>query len=375
MREIEVAQMEELRGRIGELLRDRTWMSLDQIIDILMHNTGREKALDPFQNPDRLLWNNVGIHFLTVGMYFEALTTFQAFLDCYYSLQEEHQERIHKGTPLQYLGIVYRRIGQLEQSRKYHILAFIEDVINSVGNASPNSIVISPASIVLRLTFRMRDLELISLQKFILENIEPDEKPLYPEEQLMNWITENEKKQGIIIARSKEESLYKVNLPYLQQLTKRAIKDQTGVALESLATYLFSCVDGFEPIPRKTTNAFHFDVVIRNLIKDHSLLGAFGNYIGVECKNISKTVSAQQLNHFIHKLRLHNMKCGIIFTNKGISGVKFKGRAYGQQILVKTFNRDGMVIFDITKSDLDRISHGDNLLSILLRKYENIRFM
>lgn len=367
--------MEELRKKVGVLLKEGTWFGVDQIIDILIHETEKGKILDPFQNPDRLLWNGVGLHFLEKGMHFEALTIFQAFLDCDYRLQEKHQERIHKGTPLQYLGIVYRKIGQLEQSRKYHILAFIEDVINSRKNITANSIVKSPASIVLRQTFRMRDSELKSLQSFILEHTKPDEKPLYPEELLMNWIIENEKNQGIVIARSKEESLYKVNLPYIRELIERAVKDPRGKALESLATYLFSCVDGFEPIPRKTTSAFHFDLVIRNLVKTHSLLEALGDYIGVECKNISKTVSAEQLNHFIHKLRLHNMKCGIIFTNKGISGVKYRGRMYGSQILVKTFNRDGIVIFDITKSDFDRISNGDNLLSLLLRKYENIRFM
>lgn len=367
--------MAELNRRIDELLKQRTWFSIDEIIDLLIRETGKGRTLDPFQDPDRLLWNRVGEEFLRMHMHFEAITVFQSFLDCTYRLQEEHEERIHKGTPLQYLGIVYRKISQFEQSRKYHILAFVEDVINSRANITADNIVVSPASIVLRRTFRMRDSELISLQKFILEKSKPDETPLYPEDLLIGWIAENEKNQKMLIARSKEESLYKVNLSYLQGLTKKALEDKTGETLEALALYLFSCVDGFEPIPRKTTDAFHFDLVIRNLVDNHSLLGALGQYIGVECKNISKTVSAQQLNHFIHKLRLHDMGCGLIFTNQAISGVKFKNRLYGRQILVKTFNRDGIVIFDITKSDLDGLSMGDNLLSLLLRKYENIRFM
>lgn len=341
----------------------------------MIENTGRGRELDPFQNPDFLLWNNVGLHFLNLNMLFESLTVFQTFLDCDYRLQEESNERIHKGTPLQYLGIVYRRMGQLEQSRKYHILAFIEDVINNRRNIVRDNLVRTPASIVLRRTYRMRDLELISLQNYILEETEPNEQPLYPEEFLLRWRTENELNSNLVIARSKEESLYKVNLPYLRDLINLAINDRTGEELERLATYLFSCVDGFEPIPRKTTGAFHFDLVIRNLVMNHSLLQALGKYIGVECKNITKTVSAQQLNHFISKLRLHDMKCGIIFTNKGISGVKFRGRKYGGQILVKTFNRDGIIVFDITRPDLDMLSRGDNLLSILLRKYENMQFL
>jgi hypothetical protein len=368
--------MEELKKKVDELLKEHTWVSIDHIIELLINETGKGKTLDPFKNPDRLLWNNVGVYFITSRLHLEALTIFQAFLDCYHNLQEkEHQERIHKGTPLQYLGIVHRLLGQLEQSRKYHILAFIEDVINVRGDIPQNNVLRSPAAIVLRRTFRMRDLELISLQNFTSQKLKINAKILYPEQILLDWITENEKNQEILIARSKEESLYKVNLPYLRELFKRAVEDSTGKALESLATYLFSCVDGFEPIPRLTTSAFHFDLVIRNLIKDHPLLETLGDYIGVECKNINKTVRAEQLNHFIHKLRLHNMRCGIIFTNKGISGIKYKGLVYGRAIQVKTFNRDGIVIFDITKSELDRISKGDNLLSLLLRKYEKIQFM
>lgn len=366
--------MEELRKRVDKLLKEEKWFSLDQIIELLINKTGKGKTLDSFKDPDNILWNYVGTYFIRRLMLSEALTIFQSFLDCYYNIQEECGERIHKGTPLQCLGRIYRYLGQLEQSRKYHVLAFIEDVLNLKGTIPKGSFLVSPASIVLRRTFRMRDLELTSLQDFV-SKIKINKKIPYPEEILLEWTAENEKNQAISIARSREESLYKVNFPYLRRLLNSAVKDSTGKALESLATYLFSCVDGFEPIPCKTTNTFHFDLIIRNLIKDNSLWETLGDYIGVECKNISRTVTAQQLNHFIHKLRLHNMKCGIVFTRKGISGIKYKGLTYGRLIQVKTFNKDGIVIFDITKSELDRISNGDNLLSLLLRKYESIRFV
>jgi hypothetical protein len=362
-----------LKDRINGLLKQGTWFGVDEAIDLLISETGKGKTLDPFVDPDRLLWNYAFHYLLSVGLRLEALTTFHAFLDCCYSLQEEHQERIHKGTPLFWLGLVYHMIGQSEQSRKYTILAFIEDVINSRGSTI-QGIIKSPASIVLRRTYRMRVPEIESLQGFILGK-PAEEKIFYPEETLLSWITQNERSQNLLIARNREESLYKANLPYLQKLVKNAFEDSTGKGLELLATYLFSCIDGFEPIPRKATTAFHFDLVVRNLVRDHPLVESFGEYIGVECKNVSTTVTAQQLDHFIHKLRLHDIKCGIVFTNKGISGIKHKGLAFGKSIQIKTLNRDGIVIFDITKSDLERISNGENPLSMLLRKYEDIRFM
>jgi hypothetical protein len=364
----------ELNEKVQTLLKEGTWFAIDQIIDLLSSETDKGKALDPFQNPDRLIWNDVGVNLLINGMLLESLTVFQSFLNCCYDLQQKYHERIHKGTPLQYLGIVNRHLGQLEQSKKYHILAFIEDVINSTNVPQDGSVLKSPASIVLLRSFRMREKELLSLQNTVLAS-KLETTIFYPETMLTKWIQDNEKNQAVLVARSKEEFLYKTNLPYLAELKGKAIEDKTGESLELLATYLFSCVDGFEPILRRTTKAFHFDLIVRNLVKNHSLLESLGEYIAVECKNIDQTITAQQLNHFIQKLRLHNIKCGVVFTNKGVSGIRFKGAAYGKEILMKTFNRDGIVIFDITRSDLERLSEGDNLLSLLLRKYEDYRFM
>jgi hypothetical protein len=365
--------MEQLKASVETFFAQQTWEGIDSIIDLLSTQTQRNGLLDPFVSPDTLLWNGVGVRLMQSGMRLEALTVFHAFLDRVYCLQEEQDQRIHKGTPFQYLGLVYRELGQIEQARKYHILAFIEDAINNRGRTQVG-IIKSPASIVLHRTYRMREKELDSIQSFVLGK-PLDQKLMYPEELFLDWITENEKTQGLLIARSKEESLFKTNIYYLRKLIQESTNDRTGKSLELLAAYLFSCVDGFEPVPRKGTSAFHFDLIIRNLIKDHQLLKNLGDYIGVECKNLNTTVTAQQLNHFIQKLRLHSMKCGVIFTKKGISGIKYKGLAFGRSIQAKTWNRDGVVVFDITESDLEEIAHGLNLLSLLLRKYESIQFM
>jgi hypothetical protein len=365
--------LEALRQRVIALINQGRWDSLYQAIHLLISETGRERTLDPFENADLLPWNDAGGQLIQRSMYLEALTLFQNFLDCCYNLQVQHNRRIHKGTPLQYLGMVNRLLGQFEQARRYHILAFIEDVIRT-ENLPQEGVVESPSSIVLITTYRMREAELISLQRFTHEKLQSNPQIFYPEKVLLEWTTSVEKSGEMLVARSKEEMLYKVNLPYLQSLHKEALKDTTGELFEELAYYLFSCVSGFEPIHRKMTKAYHLDVVIRNLIKDHPLLESLGDYIGVECKNLSTTVSVEQLDHFIHKLRMHDMKCGIIFTNKGISGIKYNDDVCGRLIQIKTFNRDGLVIFDITKSDLKKISKGENLLTLLIKKYEDIRF-
>ena len=196
---------------------------------------------------------------------------------------------------------------------------------------------------------------------------------------ILKWrnFKEKNKDEGLLITRTVEEALFHTNHYYLKELLERSENDTSGSSMEELATYLFSCEfdSGFEPIPKKQTEAFHFDVVVRNLIQAHPLLSMLGEYIGIEAKNIKETVSAEQLNHFIHKLRLHNIRCGIIFTNKGVSGVEYLGDLkYGKNIQVKTFNRDNLIVFDITKDDILRIIQGNNLISILLIKYEDIMY-
>jgi hypothetical protein len=236
-----------------------------------------------------------------------------------------------------------------------------------------------PAPIVLKLTFRMRKEEIDDLYDFAKKLISDDtsNKWLYPELIILKWrnFKERTKDKGLLITRAVEETLFHTNPYYLKELLERAKSDKSGQNMEELATYLFSCVDGFEPIPRLKTEAFHFVIIVRNLIRAHPLLSMLGEYIGIEAKNIKDAVRAEQLNHFIHKLRLHNMRCGIMFTNKGISGIKYEGDLkYGKNIQVKTFNRDNLIVFDIMLDDIERIIHGNNLISILLAKYENIRY-
>jgi hypothetical protein len=386
-------------NEIRRLVETRSWVNIRNAINMLKENTGVGLAFDPYKDPDRLLWNDIGVGLLQNGLIMEALTAFQSQLQSYLEVQEKTKRRIHKGTPYHFLGQVYLKIGDLGQAREQTLLAFVEDVLTEIRskNESVNGPMIQgvihqnydipkvnnafdcPAPIVLELTFRMRRAELDDLYNFTKRlNSEDSSNPwLYPELIVLKWRNDREKhkEDGPLITRAVEESLFHINSHYLKDLLESATADASGKSMEDLATYLFSCVYGFEPIPKLATESFHFDVVIRNLIREHPLLSMLGEYIGIEAKNISKTVSVEQLNHFIHKLRLHNIRCGIIFTNTGISGVQYDSDLkYGKTIQVSTFNRDNLIVFDITMKDIESIIQGNNLISVLLAKYEDIRF-
>lgn len=375
-----------IKKKIVELFNSGQWKNIRDAIHMLKQNTGEGLIFDPYEDPDRLLWNNVGIACLQRGQLMEALTVFQSQLQCYLDIQEKNKKRIHKGTPYHFLGQVYLIIGNLGYSREQFLLAFVEDILTEIqgkhdvkGIPKVDNALDCPAPIVLELTFRMRKNEMDDLYNFTNELVSKDssDKWFYPELIVLKWrnFREKTKEEGLLITRAVEETLFHNNPYYLKELLERAKNDASGQSMEELATYLFSCVDGFEPIPKQQTEAFHFDVVVRNLIRAHPLLSMLGEYIGIEAKNIKDTVSAEELNHFIHKLRLHNMRCGIIFTNKGISGIEYAGDSkYGKNIQVKTFNRDNLIVFDITVNDVERIIEGNNLISILLAKYEDIRY-
>lgn len=65
------------------------------------------------------------------------------------------------------------------------------------------------------------------------------------------------------------------------------------------------------------------------------------------------------------------MKCGVIFTNTGITGDR---GTYGNAVIQKIYQRDGIIVFPVTKKDMNQIAKGCNLLSLLLKKYEDTRF-
>lgn len=365
--------LNQLKQNLDNNIAANSWQGITNIFSTLVQNTGKGNLIDPFQNPDGLYWNYIFNFLRNSRFYHEKLTFTQLFLDHYLFLQRKHRKRIHKGTPLQYLGLSYFDLNQIEQSRKYHMLAFTEDVIRYLQTqgrpTNPlTNLISTPASIILEKRFRSSLNDLLELQNYVLSKVVAP-FPFNPEEIYLEWIREVEQK-SILIARSREEQLYKPNLEYLKTLRKQAFSDATGKALELFAFYLFSCVDGFEPIFRKTTASFHFDVVVRNLIIDHPLLKNLGDYIGVECKN-TDNVNVSQVDHFILKLRLHNMKCGIIFTRKRVTGAN---GTYSKAVIEKIFQRDGIIIFTITKTDINKIIDGCNFLSMLLKKYEDTRF-
>lgn len=60
-----------------------------------------------------------------------------------------------------------------------------------------------------------------------------------------------------------------------------------------------------------------------------------------------------------------------MFSTHGISGVD--GDRYADRERLKVFQNRGIVIVVVDENDLERLSKGANLITMLRRKYEEIR--
>ncbi len=91
----------------------------------------------------------------------------------------------------------------------------------------------------------------------------------------------------------------------------------------------------------------------------------------LSAKKLNDPVDVEQLNHFASKLRLHGMKCGVIFSKKGLTGSR---GTYCGAIIQKIFQKDGIIVFTFSTNQINKLAKGYNLLSLLLREYEDVRF-
>jgi hypothetical protein len=353
---------------ISELL-ENPYVNFSEIITKLKENTGKDKQID-IKHPE--VWNQIGSQFLFNGALNLAEKTYRELYVFQVNYQLENKELIHKGIALHNTGWVNRFQGRLDGTLKFTTLALIEDVLHSKGD----SYKIGMAFPVLKQDFNIREDLLNELTNFSREFLkESNMYDVLPE----NILLEFQYKKGEIFFFSLQDNLFNINIKYFSKLirdlktTKSNDSQKKGKILEKIAFYLFSSIENIIIIKNKRTKDYEIDLILRNNNLNHPILGLFGEYLLVECKNWSKTVDVGQVNHFLSKMKFHNCKCGILISKKGMSGSKEDIKAANLTKL-KEFHKYGQIMMEITLEDLKNISMGTNLLSILLREYENIRF-
>ncbi|MCK4567247.1 MAG: restriction endonuclease, partial [Candidatus Thorarchaeota archaeon] len=142
-----------------------------------------------------------------------------------------------------------------------------------------------------------------------------------------------------------------------------------GLMFEQMSRDLLEAVEGFEVISLRTKTG-QLDGVVTNHRTDHPFFLELGHYFLMEAKNWKKPVSSSAIRSFLDKMREHNCHFGIIISTSGVSGPdgeNAKGR-------IQSAFHEGYSILVLDESDLKDIISCQNILQILRKKYEDLKF-
>lgn len=322
------------------------------------------------------LWNEVGFILAQKIDPTKSEIFYQKLYSLLLGYQQNRNLRIKKGTPLHQLGwLHYYYIKDFAKSKRYTLLAYIEDIISQHSEPDIDAKAL-PAFNFLRNVFLVTDETLdkiFSIMNNLLESNTDSTLERYPES-FLSSITADES-SGVRSSDQPSSNSY-LNDNYANYLLNNVRSARTNIekkeSLESLSKYLLSTVTGFEVRNNLTGPDTEIDLMIRNF-DNKDLAEEFGKYIIVECKNWSIAIDAKVLRDFIGKIKSSSCKAGILFSRNGITGRN--GNCGASRSIVKAFQRDDITIVIINLLDLQEVVDGEvDLNSLLLQKYEQVRF-
>lgn len=157
---------------------------------------------------------------------------------------------------------------------------------------------------------------------------------------------------------------------------------EKGKALEEISEYLLSISGGIFNIDRNlrtTTNEIDLLIKLNTkglMLRKIDVIDKRLKCFISECKNYNKKVSVTYIGKFISLLISNQVKIGLFFSYKGISGENWNNAAglIKKFYLSKENLQDRYCIIDFNIDEFIRIKQGDNLLQILNEKITSLRF-
>jgi hypothetical protein len=143
-------------------------------------------------------------------------------------------------------------------------------------------------------------------------------------------------------------------------------------ALENLAKDIFSMSRQFEVLQMNFIDSSEeIDLIVETkpLIPDLSEL--LGKVFLVECRNMNSKVTPKQIRDFGSKLPKYSLKTGIIIARESTTG---KDQDKGAKREIRDFANRGYLILVLDMNDLEDISQGKSVSSILFRSFCRMYF-
>lgn len=300
------------------------------------------------------------------------LSALRGRIEKLYYVQCEQQKKNgsprHKGRDLYNWGLTLYLEGQKEAGVRLITLALIEDIYHNGLNwaTRSNAYRFLAANIYNENTVKLVAEEI----KKRIKVIKGQKEVFFPEEILNHC-------DHLTIIPFPISHYFVLNPIQYTCLLKSLLADtkNDGRSLEELVKHLFGSIVGLYFIKKRLpTNSSEFDLIYQILDENHPLKDAFGRYLLIECKNWKKRVGSAEIRDLLAKLLSLDVEGGVLIARNGITGTDSNGRKNAELELVKAYHRHHIVVAVLTMSELKAISNGENLIRLLLKKYDKVRF-
>lgn len=150
--------------------------------------------------------------------------------------------------------------------------------------------------------------------------------------------------------------------------------DEKKNSMENLGEYLFMSITNFEIVERnKRTPTSELDIISENNNSFHPFLRTLGLLIPIECKNWKIPIGASEIRDFGADMVNRKFQTGILISKSGITGErKFRTDAQGE---LSNFFKQNAKILLLTLEDLNRVSEGISLLTLLRKRNRELHLI
>jgi hypothetical protein len=280
--------------------------------------------------------------------------------------QINNAKAIHKGRELYNEGLINYHHGKKQLGIRLITLALIEDILHG-------DVKIAKTSLAYR--FLASNVYNEYTANYICERLTNRISKMHNDIMFPEEVLNAEDHIEVIPGFASEYFIYNP-VQYkllLNQLQKN--DDKTGRNLEVLIQHLFSSIIGLQFMTdRLRTSSSELDLIYRIPDSNHPLFEAFGHYIIIECKDWSKPIGAAVIRSYVGELQSLSVRGGIIVSREGITGSSSEEFINARLEIAKAYHRHGVTIPVLDLNDLKLIDDGFNLITILYKKYEEVRF-
>lgn len=270
-----------------------------------------------------------------------------------------------KGTALVWLSDVHLRLGHPALAQRYIMLTLCEDIIGASGEFTKAKT--WGGYWRARAIFGMTDAETESVWKAMFAAHEKGPgMSKFPEWVLQQvddaWRTE--------LPSTRESGQYVINPLYARHLLANlGLGD--GKNLELLTQYFLSCIPGWRAKLRARTPSTDYDVVCTVEGSPDDFRRDLGRYVLCECKDWEKPADFTTMAKFARVLESAKCRCGVLVSRNGVSGEDATKDAAREQL--KVYQDTGIAILVLSKTDLEAVAGGRNLIQLLRSKYDQVR--